>query len=195
MVAATSSQTSASVASRSGTLLEPDAGVGDRVRDVCREHGDYVEHGAYEHHGPYDRKILRLDGFDREAAEARYPKERFGEQAAHEQERDRRNHAGENRDQRVPKDVPEEDDAFGEPFRARRAHVLLADFLQEHGPVEAAAHANAADDADHDGKNEKPGGIKSALESGNGHQVPDFRNDVLPPDDVEKHRYGHHDDA
>ena len=78
------------------------------VQLVGEDQADDVEHRADEHHRPHHREVLRVDGVDRVAAQARNREEGFHQQAAHEQQRDRHHHPGQDRDQRVAQHVAEQ---------------------------------------------------------------------------------------
>src|SRR5581483_4359968 len=141
-------------------------------------------------------EILRIDGVDRVAAEARNAEKGLHDQAADEEQRDHDDDAGENRDQGVFKHVPEQHARFRQPFRARGTHVILADLLEEKRPIEPRVSADTAHDADHDRQHDELESVDSAAVAGDRDEVQQLAREILPADDVKQrgHRHQYHAD-
>ena len=95
------------------------------------------------------------DGVDGIRAEAGNTEEGLGEQAAHEQQRNDGDHAGENRDHRVSEHVTEQHRRFRQSLGAGGTHVVAAYLLEKNRAIPARAGSDAADDADHDRENQE----------------------------------------
>ena len=67
---------------------------------------------------------------------------------AHEERRDDDDDPGQDRDHRIAQHVAEHHLQVGQPLRPCRAHVVLADLLEEDRAVPACRRSDAGDDAD-----------------------------------------------
>src|SRR3546814_20084667 len=96
---------------------------------------DDIQGRPQKHHGPDYGKILRIDGIYGVAAQARNAEERFRDKAAHEQQRNGRNRAGQYGQHGIAQYVPEQHQPFGQALGPRAAHIILARLLKKPGAI------------------------------------------------------------
>src|SRR5215475_426179 len=124
---------------------------------VARVHGEVHEHhdGDDEEIDPLDHRIVALvDGIEEEAPHARQAEDRLENHHSAEDLRDLRAEHGDDRDEGVLEAVLEDDPALAHPLGPGRAHVVLAEDLQELGPGQAH-HGGRGGDAEDEGRNDE----------------------------------------
>jgi hypothetical protein len=114
--------------------------------------------------------------------------------APRKEERQHGDRAREDRQHRVAQHVPEQHHRLGEALRARGAHVVLADLLEEHRPVEERLAAEPRHDADQHRQREKDDRSQPPAnpEIGTSFRTP--AEQELPQQDVEQRRDRHQED-
>ncbi|KAG1244557.1 hypothetical protein G6F68_015401 [Rhizopus microsporus] len=106
--------------------------------------------------------------------------------AAHEQQRQGSDRAGQDRQHGIAQHVPEQHDAFGQPLGARGAHVVLADFFQEQGAVEARLGPQPRHDRHQHRQRQELDNVQPTREAREWHQAHELGEDPLAGDDVEQ---------
>ena len=157
--------------------------VEDCVKNVRQKIHELIKERAKHHHGAHDGHVRRMDGVDRNRSKTRDAEEAFQEKRPGEEIGDRQRHIGDDRNERVPEDVPRHDRPSGKPLRARRQHIRLIDLVQNRRAEEADVRPKGREDADQDRQDE----VERALVAPHGKEARLVGQEELAgqhPDDV-----------
>src|SRR5258708_4104012 len=153
---ATTADTSGARGATSGRRIAlPDAGVQEAIAHIDEQIRDDVRDRGEQDDALYDGVVLRIDRIDRQLADALAGEDGLDDDASGEQASGLEADDRDDRDERVPHRVAQDDRAAGETFRPRGADVLEAHHLEERRAREARdeSHAFVAQD---DGGQDEP---------------------------------------
>src|SRR5437773_8809081 len=115
----------------SARSAKPDSGIDPAIQQVDEEVADDEADRDQQNYALHERIVARKDRVDHEAPDAGQREDVFRDHRAADQRAELEAHDGDDGDERILQHVAVDDRALGQPFRARRAHPVLAQRLEQ----------------------------------------------------------------
>src|SRR5690606_15807013 len=119
-------------------LIKTDARVDYGIEYIADKGRDNHKDSGYEQNGHNDRPIVATEGIDEQPPHTGVIEDRLGQDGAAENARNLEHHDGDERDEGIAGGVLGDDGPLAQTLGPRRAHVVLAQYLEHGGAHEPA---------------------------------------------------------